>query len=216
MAATTTYTANPSGNSGDFGAAVTARGGTVVTNATFDTPTVGATVTTTGAVSSATGNGPGQSNTGSAITGEGANPTSAYLQVDAGSIFVDFLAPVFGAGLTTIDLFNPNGGNPVTFSAFTGAGGTGTLIGTATAGNFNLQRNNRYFLGIISDTANIGSVVFTSRGGNGDTLGVDNIVSAINATPGVPEPATWGLMIVGFGAMGLALRRREQVRVRFV
>jgi len=26
---------------------------------------------------------------------------------------------------------------------------------------------------------------------------------------GVPEPATWGLMLLGFGAMGLALRRRR-------
>lgn len=31
----------------------------------------------------------------------------------------------------------------------------------------------------------------------------------------VPEPATWALMIVGFGAIGVAMRRRR-VRVRFV
>jgi hypothetical protein len=28
---------------------------------------------------------------------------------------------------------------------------------------------------------------------------------------GVPEPATWGLMIGGFGLAGMALRRRRQV-----
>ena len=27
--------------------------------------------------------------------------------------------------------------------------------------------------------------------------------------PGVPEPATWGLMLVGFGAIGAVLRRRQ-------
>jgi hypothetical protein len=29
------------------------------------------------------------------------------------------------------------------------------------------------------------------------------------STPGVPEPATWGLMIMGFGGAGAALRRRR-------
>lgn len=35
--------------------------------------------------------------------------------------------------------------------------------------------------------------------------------------PAVPEPATWAMMIVGFGAVGLAIRRRQEVRttVRF-
>ena len=32
---------------------------------------------------------------------------------------------------------------------------------------------------------------------------------------GVPEPATWALMILGFGAVGGALRRRAKAAVRF-
>lgn len=37
------------------------------------------------------------------------------------------------------------------------------------------------------------------------------------ATAGVPEPATWAMMLMGFGAMGAAMRRRTRVaaRVRF-
>lgn len=37
------------------------------------------------------------------------------------------------------------------------------------------------------------------------------------AVAGVPEPATWAMMLVGFGAIGGALRRRQRVtaRVRF-
>ena len=31
----------------------------------------------------------------------------------------------------------------------------------------------------------------------------------------VPEPATWGLMILGFGLIGGALRRRQKVAVRY-
>lgn len=37
------------------------------------------------------------------------------------------------------------------------------------------------------------------------------------ATAGVPEPATWAMMMMGFGAMGFAIRRRRDTntRVRF-
>ena len=36
----------------------------------------------------------------------------------------------------------------------------------------------------------------------------------VDGVPPVPEPATWAMMIVGFGAMGAAMRRR-QARVRY-
>jgi hypothetical protein len=47
-------------------------------------------------------------------------------------------------------------------------------------------------------------------GPDGFNVGIDNVdftVSAID-TGAVPEPATWALMILGFGAAGAALRRR--------
>ncbi len=35
---------------------------------------------------------------------------------------------------------------------------------------------------------------------------------AINAGPGkIPEPATWALMLIGFGALGVSLRRRPRL-----
>ncbi len=41
--------------------------------------------------------------------------------------------------------------------------------------------------------------------------------SPFAATPAVPEPATWAMMLLGFGAIGGALRGRQKVaaRVRF-
>ena len=36
-----------------------------------------------------------------------------------------------------------------------------------------------------------------------------SLLDGVSATAAVPEPATWGLMVVGFGAVGFAARRRR-------
>jgi hypothetical protein len=36
-------------------------------------------------------------------------------------------------------------------------------------------------------------------------------LDGVSLTAAVPEPATWGMMIIGLGAMGVAARRRRQV-----
>jgi hypothetical protein len=38
---------------------------------------------------------------------------------------------------------------------------------------------------------------------------------ALSADAAVPEPATWAMMFAGFGAIGLAMRRRRRPAVRF-
>ncbi|MBM6577730.1 PEPxxWA-CTERM sorting domain-containing protein [Microvirga sp. SRT01] len=44
-----------------------------------------------------------------------------------------------------------------------------------------------------------------------NTVQIDNIVYDLAAGGGVPEPASWALMIAGIGAAGGALRRRRAV-----
>lgn len=58
-------------------------------------------------------------------------------------------------------------------------------------------------------------------GGNGSvaafrTTYATNLVTeaAALATPAVPEPASWAMMIAGFGAVGFAMRRRQRVATR--
>ena len=48
---------------------------------------------------------------------------------------------------------------------------------------------------------------------NGLWVGDDFTFSTLNALGAVPEPATWGLMLTGFGLAGTALRRRRQAVV---
>jgi hypothetical protein len=52
------------------------------------------------------------------------------------------------------------------------------------------------------DNAAVGSIHLT------DTQGYSNAV-LYRATGAVPEPATWAMMLLGFGAIGVALRRRR-------
>jgi hypothetical protein len=39
------------------------------------------------------------------------------------------------------------------------------------------------------------------------------VVGDISVTAAVPEPATWALMLAGFGGLGLALRGRRRFAV---
>jgi hypothetical protein len=58
-------------------------------------------------------------------------------------------------------------------------------------------------LGGVALNPSPGNFIFTTQGGNVTTF------SATAATT-VPEPATWGLMILGFGAIGFTMRRRRR------
>ena len=58
--------------------------------------------------------------------------------------------------------------------------------------------------------ANSSSVTFQFKNvnpnGNGYDLGLDSVFVDLVAGGGVPEPATWAMMILGFGIVGTALR----------
>ncbi|WP_188764074.1 PEPxxWA-CTERM sorting domain-containing protein, partial [Sandarakinorhabdus glacialis] len=60
-----------------------------------------------------------------------------------------------------------------------------------------------------SRTARFGKGV--SNYATGSHFSLDNFVG--DAVGGVPEPATWGMMIVGFGLVGAAARRRKALAV---
>jgi hypothetical protein len=51
------------------------------------------------------------------------------------------------------------------------------------------------------------------QGGGDESWGLDNFSVTASGTPGVPEPAAWGMMIGGFGLAGAALRRRTSTSV---
>jgi hypothetical protein len=65
------------------------------------------------------------------------------------------------------------------------------------------------------DFLNFGTVYQTSAGSL-TFINDDGASAAFTASlSAVPEPATWAMMLLGFGMMGVALRQRTRVTVRF-
>jgi len=146
------------------------------------------------------------------------------------------LSGLVGGTSVTYNITAPNGpaagadfptGGLFTGANFSSAGyGQGTLMGA----HYAVQ---------VSDSSKPinyyhGDPVFTVTGGAGSHLDVAAITGKdfagadlrecsnadcttvlatgpVGATPGVPEPATWGMMILGFGGVGALMRRRRPV-----
>jgi Domain of unknown function (DUF4394)/PEP-CTERM motif len=111
----------------------------------------------------------------------------------------------------------------VTDSLMTSAapnGGVYTAVGSLGVG---LTNNNLIGFDISGATGiaylNIDSAFYTVNLATGATRFVDTIGSGpligFTATGAVPEPATWGMMIVGFGIVGSTLRRRQTAQQSF-
>lgn len=79
-----------------------------------------------------------------------------------------------------------------------------TIVGEGIGRSSNVGVDVRYTVGQILGSASVG---LTDANLPAHVHGV-----TIAPTAAVPEPATWGLMIAGFGVMGLAMRRRDKVR----
>lgn len=100
----------------------------------------------------------------------------------------------------------------VTVTAFSGLNGTGSVLGT-TSGSFG---GVNYQTGTFSLTGLAGAQSFAFNANTRGNVWFDNFsATAAAATGAVPEPATWAMMVAGFGAMGFAMRRRTKVRTNF-
>ena len=114
-----------------------------------------------------------------------------------------------GANNVSLSLNNFDNQNRTTFNAYDAGG---TLLQT-----FTFQANQGW------TRVNVGAagvarldLVASAVGGFTNYFGIDQLTFDAAATPGVPEPTTWAMMIVGFGMIGGAARhRRRETRVTY-
>ena len=103
----------------------------------------------------------------------------------------------------TISLWLANLGNHAPNYASISFGGQ-TLQTFSDAGGFAYTNLTYSAVATGAQTA----LTFTFRNGPSYFIMDDVSVSGLEGTPAVPEPATWGMMIAGFGVVGASLRRR--------
>jgi hypothetical protein len=105
-----------------------------------------------------------------------------------------------------------------TVSVFSGLNGTGTLLGTI---DLNAQYNQNCGGDPSGDFCNFtnagvafaGTAYSIDFGGTAGQTGYDDITFGSAVAGGaVPEPATWAMMLAGFGMIGFAARRRPHVK----
>ena len=119
-----------------------------------------------------------------------------------GSFAVLFSGPVSYFGFE--ELFTDSFAATSTLDFFNTSGGLIQRLTVSTVGSFGFAR-----AGGVKDIAGVS--VFTRDPGG---LGYDNLVhDAVAVSGGIPEPASWVLMIAGFGLAGSALRRRSRTVV---
>ncbi len=102
-----------------------------------------------------------------------------------------------GASITTFSLTSLNN---IDFTSVTLNGATFALSPT---GNFE-----------FGDVGPIALQAINTLVVNGYTGGGGGFGGSLAFAGAIPEPATWGLMILGFGAVGAAMRRREKVSAK--
>lgn len=99
--------------------------------------------------------------------------------------------------------FNNYGTNATSnYAAF---GTSGTLISSGFLGdveNFDL---------VSVAGSGISRLLVSNDGSSNWTYGIGELTYTADAAGAVPEPATWGMMILGFGVIGGAMRRRAKV-----
>jgi hypothetical protein len=69
------------------------------------------------------------------------------------------------------------------------------------------QEGTSFFL-FDAGTAGVNSITVSSRTDSNFNFGLSN--AALFSTGAVPEPATWAMMLLGFGGIGMAMRRSRR------
>lgn len=128
-----------------------------------------------------------------------------FTEFNGPDITLNFTTPVAGAGAQIQSNF------PGAFVArITASDGTTNWSFTEAGTSNGNDDGSAIFIGVLSDIANLKWVSFSldSAAFFKNSFAI-NQVSLTDTVAGVPEPASWVLMLLGFGGLGATLRRRR-------
>jgi len=127
---------------------------------------------------------------------------------DQGSIWQQLTGLTIGQNYTVLfDMAgNPDGGGSTKIAVVSDAGSQTDVFSFDQAGNThaNMGWVTQQFNFTATNTS--AQLTFSSAQNNPFGAAIDNVRVA-----GVPEPATWALMLLGFGGLGAMLRRRRSL-----
>lgn len=148
--------------------------------------------------------------------GRFATSGTQYLLTDS-SFTLDFSVPVAAFGFYGTDFGDFNG---VVTIALLRADGSETLLTPVDARQdnggllfFGVIDADDPFVGVRFSAAQVGGGATTDLFGFDDLTVADAGQLAGDPVTGVPEPASWAMLIGGFGMVGAALRRRRRARL---
>ena len=104
------------------------------------------------------------------------------------------------AGLYSITLDTSSMGIDFTSAVLTGTGGTFELMNSYDNGVVELWQFTNLMIGAGEYTLTI----------NGVNRGTGSLAGTVTIAQAVPEPATWAMMLLGFGAVGFGMRRQRR------
>jgi hypothetical protein len=131
----------------------------------------------------------------------------------SGTFTLDFDTNSSTYSLTALD-FSLTGG-ALTFdtsNADVVGGGPGLVLGGDTAGVSAIDTSlglDDFAFGFDPTQVSQGRTILYTIGSLQSFATADVTITQITGEGSVPEPATWAMMLLGFGAMGFALRRRS-------
>ena len=128
----------------------------------------------------------------------------------------------YAAGFTGGFSFYYSSSTDATVNVWSGLNATGDLLGQITVSaqytdSCTGDPSGTFCNWSAAGVSFMGTAMSIDFGGTANQTGYDNITFGSDkpGNPGVPEPASWALMLAGFGMVGGSLRRRAQIRVLF-
>lgn len=135
----------------------------------------------------------------------GQRSLSPFFASNSGAFVADFSSDLSFLSVEMGD-FAPSDEDTLTLDIFSGLGGTGTLLGSTSFFYGSAGFPTTHTLSLSSATGFRSAVVNGGSQGFPNSVYYDNFIARVG---GVPEPGTWAMMLLGFGAIGYSSRRRK-------